>query len=46
MNNGFAGTQRNFEKPAKFSQLMTPTVLPDGNRGFTSCPDEKAAQLQ
>jgi hypothetical protein len=27
------------ERPAEFPQLMTPAVLPDGNGGFTPCPE-------
>ena len=27
------------EKPRVFKGLMTPTVLPDGNGGFTPCPE-------
>jgi len=27
------------QKPTAFPQLMTPVVLPDGNGGFTPCPE-------
>ena len=27
------------QRPAEFPQLMTPVVLPDGNGGFTPCPE-------
>ena len=27
------------QRPTKFQQLMTPVVLPDGNGGFTPCPE-------
>lgn len=27
------------ERPRVFPDLMTPTVLPDGNGGFTPCPE-------
>ena len=27
------------ERPGAFSELMSPTVLPDGNGGFTPCPE-------
>lgn len=27
------------ERPAALPDLMTPVVLPDGNGGFTSCPE-------
>jgi len=27
------------QRPTEFPQLMTPMVLPDGNGGFTPCPE-------
>jgi len=27
------------QRPTAFPQLMTPVVLPDGNGGFTPCPE-------
>jgi len=27
------------QRPTEFPQLMTPVVLPDGNGGFTPCPE-------
>ncbi len=27
------------QKPVEFPQLITPVVLPDGNGGFTPCPE-------
>ena len=27
------------QRPTEFPQLITPVVLPDGNGGFTPCPD-------